>query len=45
MPETRLEEMQSYFDERFEKWRESEKGEEFQEELDSLDEVISLLDD
>ena len=38
-------EMQSYFDDRSDKWQESDKGSEFQEELDTLDEVISQLDD
>jgi hypothetical protein len=38
-------EMQNYYDERSETWQESDKGEEFQRQLDTLESIISELDD
>jgi hypothetical protein len=38
-------EMQAYFDERSDTWQESEKGEEFQRKIDSVQEAINALDD
>lgn len=40
-----LENEQSYFDERSEEWQESEKGDEFQDRLYSLEEFKDALDD
>lgn len=38
-------EMQSYYDERSETWQESDKGEEFQRKLDTLESIVSELSD
>lgn len=38
-------EMQIYFDERSEKWQESEKGEEHQNRMESLESALSALDE
>ena len=38
-----IDEMQTYFDDRSEEWRESEKGEQMQEHIDHLNEVLESL--
>jgi len=40
-----LSEMQSYFDERSESWQESERGEEHQERIASMEAVLNALDE
>lgn len=42
--ETLLEERENYFNERTEKWQESEKGDFFYEQNESLETIISDLD-
>jgi len=41
--ETRRNEMQEYFDERSEAWRESEKGNAFQERIEALESILDEL--
>lgn len=43
--QTALDEMQSYFDDRSETWHESERGEQFQERLDTIEQALQQLDD
>ena len=37
-------EMRDYYDERTETWQESERGEQFQERLDALEELLSQFE-
>ena len=41
--ERTVEEMQEYFDERSEEWQEGEKGPEFQERIDEVQEVLDAM--
>ncbi len=43
--QTMLDEMTTYQDERSEAWQDSERGEAFQERLDTLTEIVENLDD
>ncbi len=43
--QTILDEMEAYRDERSETWHDSERGEAFQERLDTLTDIIESLDD
>ena len=40
-----LDELQRYYDDRSEDWQESERGEEHQERIDSLEAVLDALDE
>ena len=42
--QTMAEEMQTYFEERSEKWQEGEKGEAMQERIDALESILTDLD-
>ena len=41
--ETITVEMDSYYEERSESWKESERGENFSERLESMEEILSLI--
>jgi hypothetical protein len=41
---TTLAEMQAYFDDRNETWQESDRGEEFQRRIDSIQDAINALE-
>ena len=41
--DTCLEEMQTYFDDRSEQWQESERGEQMQERIDQISELLETL--
>ena len=42
---SRLHEMQEYYDDRSERWQESERGEQYQEQIDSTEAVLEALGD
>jgi Tfp pilus assembly protein PilN len=42
---SRLHEMQEYYDDRSERWQESERGQEYQEQIDSTEAVLEALGD
>lgn len=43
LAERTIEEMQEYFDERSEEWREGERGERHQEQIDAAQEVLDTM--
>ncbi|HEY3265621.1 MAG TPA: hypothetical protein VGM37_01745 [Armatimonadota bacterium] len=42
---TVVEEREAYFDDRSDEWRESEKGDAFQERSDAVTDILNALDD